>query len=106
MKERDKLYKLKINNPFNDEISQHFNRSKSIVEKKRKQRKKEFFKNQWNNAGSDQRKQWRCINSLIKGNNNYQQEIGTIEHLDTLISDPKQISQAFNEYFINTGRKI
>ena len=47
---------------------------------------------------------WRNINSLICNNNRYA-NINELKKNDTHITDPKEISDVFNDFFVNGGFK-
>lgn len=105
MKKRDRLYKLKINNPFDQIIQNQFRIQKNIVNKKRKLLKKEFFEKQWEKTGRNNKKQWKFINDMVKGKS-ANSEINHIEKDGEKMCDPKDIASTFNNYFINIGKSI
>lgn len=58
-----------------------------------------------NNAGNNTKKQWQLINNFVKGDIKYA-EITTLKINDTVINNPKEIVNKFNEYFCGVGPKI
>lgn len=105
IKKRDKLYLEKIKHPFNQDTAREFQKQKNIVENKRKKLKQEYFRKKWNETGNNQKKQWKFINSLIKGKNK-KSLITNIDMEGKILDDPKNIAEKMNQYFIDIGKSI
>ena len=97
MKQRDKLFKEKVKNPNNIALNLEFKDIKNKVNNKIKVLKSQYFRNKWEQAENDVRKQWKFVNSFI-GNNNE----SSIKSLKTsgieIISIP-EMADSFNQHF-------
>ena len=109
IKQRNKEYKslkqLKTNNLNFLETKKKFRSRKNQVNNEIRKQKAHFFKQNWDIAGSDSKKQWKVINTLFNQNNN-KKFLKSIVLDKNLITDPLEIANRFNKYFINVGQSI
>ena len=100
IKQRDKLYKEKVKNPNN--IA--FKAIKNKVNNKIKVLKSQYFRNKWEQAGNDVRKQWKFVNSYI-GNNN-ESSIKSLKISGIEIISIPEMADSFNQHFSRVGSTI
>ena len=63
-----------------------------------------IYTNNFTDGKSNMKKTWKGINEIIFIRPNLSPKlINQIKHLNTLIDDPKLISDTFNDFFINVG---
>lgn len=110
IKQRDKMYKklnyLRKNKiQVNNKIEHEFNKLKNMVTDEIRKQKSLYFSEKWNKAGTNMKKQWNVINSLINKKNT-SKNISMIEINGTGISDPLRIVNEFNQFFSNIGQTI
>ena len=110
MKERDKLYKLlkrqKISNLNFAQTEIAFKSIKNKINNEIRKEKSHFFKNNWDMAKNDSKKQWKVINKLINQNGNKKDINHSIVVDNRSISDPLERANLFNKYFTNIGETI
>lgn len=105
IKQRDQLYKKKCLQPANIALNDRFRALKNHITNKIKTLKNQYFRNKWHECGTDSKKQWRFINSLVKGNN----KPTTIESLivdNSEITEPLAIVNELNKHFSSVGKNI
>lgn len=109
IKQRDKLYKqlnmMKKNNTYNENLENSYKKAKNIVSKEIRKQKYLFFKNSWDRAGTDSKKQWKIINNLLNQNKT-KEAIATLSVNKSTISNPYHIANEFNSYFTSIGQSI
>ena len=83
---------------------QRFKEHEKETLKKIREAKKQYFDRifTYNNI----KKTWKTINETLNRNKNGSELLSRFLHNDVEILDPKNIANAFNEYFENIGKKI
>lgn len=105
IKEKNQAFKKYKNNPNISENFDTFKKLKNNVTNKIKTLKNRHFKNKWERAGHDARKQWKVINSFICGNS----KEGSIKELEVNgnpMTKTQDIITILNSYFAQIGTGI
>lgn len=105
MKERDKIYKRKIKNPNDENLQYEFNKIKNSINNKIKASKKLFYRNQWERAGNNYKKQWKFINKFFKMDTR-ESPIHPIKIGQNEINNTMEIANNMNQYFTHVGINI
>ena len=105
-KTKEKLYKIwkndSSNNRKREEYKKFTNILKDIVNKAKETYDKKLIESSMNNIKS----MWNVINQKIGKNNKKKNNIKYIIENNKKISDSKEISEHFNKYFCNIGKKL
>ena len=107
IKHRDGMYKkLKTENPNSHKyitIKTNLKTYNTILKRSRPIRlaKIQFYHSYFAKYKNDAPKTWSLINSIMNRTKKNSQQPDTIEANDILLSDPLQIANAFNSYFVN-----
>jgi len=106
MKERDKFYKKFIKNKTKDNEVRYKNYRNlicTLIRVSKKNHYKESFHKKLYNVKAT----WKTINEVISNTSKSKNcGITCIEQENKLITDPTEISNAFNVFFTNIGKKI
>lgn len=105
MKDRDRLYKIKIRKPNDVQIAENFNVLKNKINNKIRVLKNRHFKNEWEQTGTNSRRQWQFINRLVK-EGYCETKINSLIIDDTEIQDKDLIVNKLNEHFTEIGTNI
>ena len=65
-----------------------------------------FYHSHFAKYKNDAQKTWSLVNSVMNTTKKNAQQPNTIETNDILLSDPLQIANAFNSYFVNVGPNL
>lgn len=87
------------------ELKRTYFHYKQLIPDLAKNAKNNYFKIQLDNIQKDPKKLWKIANNYISLKN----KIITPSSLkvdESLLTDPKDISEKFNEYFINVGKTL
>ena len=102
IKHRNSLFVRKKKDPNNEHIKSAYNKFRNSVNNDIKTSKKEYFNKYFENCKSNMKKTWKGINDLIRSNNK-STHINQINYNNKLINDPKDMSNAFNNFFASVG---
>ena len=105
---KDKLYKTLVQTPkdsptYSDLLS-NFKVYKNIIRRSIMHAKRDYYKNVFRMYSSNLKKNWQTINDSLNrrnGRRDFPQEFQLAN--GTLISEPKHIANAFNDFCINVG---
>ncbi|MCH2406285.1 MAG: hypothetical protein MK200_08855, partial [Nitrosopumilus sp.] len=106
MKHRDKLFARKKKDPDNDHLKSTYNRFRNSVNRDIKTSKKEYYSRYFEKCKTNMKKTWKGINELISNNRKSPLSISQINHNKSIINDPDQIANTFNNFFVNVGRNV
>ena len=105
---KDKLYKTLVqtpkDSPIYSDLLSNFKVYKNIIRRSIMHAKRDYYKNVFRMYSSNLKKTWQTINDSLNrrnGRRDFPQEFQLAN--GTLISEPKHIANAFNEFFINVG---
>ena len=102
IKHRDKLFKRKKKQPYNEDISSLYNQFRNRVNREVKKSKKTYYKTYFEDSKSDIKKTWEGIKSLIN-NSNSSLKISQLRNNGRIIDDPEGIAAGLNNFFVNVG---
>lgn len=105
MRERDKIYKKKVNDPNNDHLETQFKSIKNKINNKIKTLKNQYFQNKWREAGSNPRKQWKFINNFLKEKKG-DCHIEKLRVDNLIINEQIDIVNSLNKHFAGVGESI
>ena len=105
---KDKLYKTLVqtpkDSPIYSDLLSNFKVYKNIIRRSIMHAKRDYYKNVFRMYSSNLKKTWQTINDSLNRRNrrrDFPQEFQLAN--GTLISEPKHIANAFNDFFINVG---
>ena len=105
---KDKLYKTLVqtpkDSPIYSDLLSNFKVYKNIIRRSIMHAKRDYYKNVFRMYSFNLKKTWQTINDSLNRRNrrrDFPQEFQLAN--GTLISEPKHIANAFNDFFINVG---
>ena len=105
-----KLYKKTIQAPFNIRLKEKFNRYKNLLRVLLRKAEKNYFYKQFHKYSNNSKNTWKVINEVInknKGKNTcIPKVVSSMENPILKIEDCKQISNEFNNFFVNVGKNV
>ena len=104
-KQKDKLFKARIKNPSEENIS----RAKclnSAYKKRIRDAKKDFYKAKFNEYSTDVKKTWGLINQVINRTKHKQSLPGLFVDEYKSYDNMQNIVNAMNEFFVNVGPNL
>ena len=106
IKVKNKLYFQMLNHPSNKELKDKYSIYKKLVRRLLEQERKQFYDDQFSQFRNDSRKSWNVIKSII--NKKKKANVTSCSFLfnDEIITDEKEISNKFNDFFINVGPNL
>ena len=104
-KTKNKLYKKFIKNP-NEKNESIYKTYRNKFNKIKNAAKKYYYSKEFNEHKGNLRYSWKLIKEVINKNKVKMELPDNFKQNETLISDPVEISNKFNEYFINVGPKL
>ena len=108
IKNKNKLYSLKMRNPFDESIAKKYKVYKNKLVPVKEVAKKLYYNNVIDNNKSDPQKTWRVINEILsqkhQKNNNIPSQI--MDENNHTYANPIAISNAFNSYFARVGSTL
>lgn len=87
------------------QLENNFKGLKNLVNNKIKVLKNKFFKDKWNEAGNNCKKQWKTINYFLKNSSN-ENNISELNIDGKLTCNTQEIAEGLNKYFSTIGSKI
>ena len=78
---------------------------RSILNKIKNFEKKEHYESLFRKIGKNSSLLWNVVNNILRKTNNCN-EITELSYCGTRISDSQGMANAFNEHFVNAGRKV
>lgn len=107
IKERDKTYKRMKRMQHNLNLQENFRELKKRVQDMVKKDKSSYYEGEFTKANKNSKKTWSIINSLLFNKKKTQGTvINKLENQGTMISDPKEICNAVNDYFTSIGQEL
>ena len=102
IKHRNTMFARLKHNPHNDLLRLAYKNLRKTITKEIKESKKDYYSQYFENCKHNMKKTWKGINNLIqsKSSTNF------INHLNINndnISDPKEIANTMNNFFVNVG---
>lgn len=105
IKYRDNAYKCYKKNPDNIQLKANFRSLKNSVNNQIKILKNKFFRNKWQQAGENSKKQWNIINSFVKSSS-CKDSVNELEIDGKIVTDTHIIADTLNTHFSQIGLEI
>ena len=109
MKQRDKLFKIYINlknHERKNDLHMQYKQLRNKVLEMIRTKKKEFYKNYFEQNNGNLRKVWQGIREIINVKTKRSDIPTCISSDDNITTCPKEISNKFNDYFSNIAENI
>ena len=109
MKVRDKLYKefiLETNCIKKHEIQSKYKKYRNLIISLIRKNKKKHFSNYFTMYNSNIKKTWEGIRELVNINKKKHRNIQMINHNNHPITNNKEMSNVFNEFYSELGHNI
>ena len=103
IKHRNKLFAKKKNNPEDAYTKSVYNKFRNSVNKDIRSSKKEYYQSYFENCKNDMKKTWKGIRCIVNTKKTNLMNTSQIISNNKLIDNPKEISNTFNNFFINIG---
>ena len=102
IKRKNQMYKdMKLGNVNNDQYNSYRNRLNALI----RLTKRNYYLNVFSNFRNQTKKLWQTINSMTKTSASHT-KLNAIIRDGKLLSKAKDISNAFNDFFVNVGRNL
>ena len=102
IKRKNEMYKdLKLGNVSNLQYNVYRNRVNALI----RLTKRNYYMNIFSNYKNHTKKLWQTINKMTKSNSSYS-KINTIINENKILTNPSDISNEFNDYFVNIANKL
>lgn len=107
IKIKQNYYKLKKKYPTGVRINDRYRFYRNLVAKKITERKKDYYRKQFENCRDNSKETWRNINNLLRNKDSQKSQACTaIKINNTLITNRFQIPENFNSFFTTAADKI
>ena len=102
IRQKNQMYKdLKLGHVSTVQYNSYRNRLNALI----RLTKRNYYLAIFSNYKSQTKKLWQTINNMTKGNSTHS-KLSSIIHENKILTDPKDISNAFNDFFVNVARKL
>ncbi len=98
------LHKASIANPSAENVNK-FKTFKTIYQRVLRAAKKLYFTSKLQENASNPKKTWETLNEIL-GKNNKSETVDKISVNGTISSDPSEIANTFNNFFVSVGQQI
>ena len=102
---KNKLYKRFINNP-NDTNENNYKTCRNKFNNMKRLAKKSYYKSKFEESQGNIRQTWKLINEITNKNKPSSDLPDNFMKDGNIITDPIEIANNFNEYFVNVGPKL
>ena len=103
---RNSIFSRKKDNPHNLYLKQAYNKFRNSINRDIKNSKVKYYSNYFENCKNNMKKTWKGINEIASTKLKSSSNINQIKANNVIIDDPKMISNAFNNFFVNVGPNI
>ena len=106
-RKRKKLHDNCKLQPFNTKLHEQYRAFRNFVSAKIAETRNAHFKTEFTNCKDNQVRRWRFIKKVLNRNEKTENcDIRLKSENDTLLENPLQVSEAFNEYFTTIGSNL
>lgn len=102
IKKRNSLYIKRKNNPTHVKTNEDYKKLRNEIQKDIRTSRKTHYNHYFEECKSNIKKVWQGINELIR-NKKSENRINQINSNNSIINDPKAISNSLNDFFVNVG---
>ena len=102
---KNKLYKRFIKNP-NDANENNYKTCRNKFNNMKRIAKKSYYKSKFQESQGNIRQTWKLINEITNKNKPSSELPDNFMKDDNIITDPNEIANNFNDYFVNAGPKL
>ena len=102
---KNKLYKLYINRPTENNL-QKFKTYKNKLNMLIRKSKRSYYFNKFEDSKSNMRETWKEINCIIGKGKKQSTSCKFKDGCGNIISNPQNISEKFNDFFVNVGPNL
>ena len=102
---KNRAYYNYVRHP-NEANKTKYKKIKNIVEKHISKAKHDYYTNYFNKYSHDSRKQWSMINRILNRKQRSKNIVNKLVVNGNVINDTSEISEAFNEYFVNIAQNL
>lgn len=106
IRKRDKMAKLLINEPFNTQLRERYKTYRNKLTEIIRKRKTDYFRDKFIENKHDAKSMWKVIKQATDENMPKHEDITLLDETQNPIIDKIQISNIFNQYFINVGPNL
>ena len=107
---KDKLYKkyrsTPLNTPEYETNKINYKTYNNILKRNIKEAKKRYYESCFNKYKHDMKNTWKTINNILNKTEKKCDFPNFFNHNDSIITDKKEIADAFNNYFIDIGPNL
>ena len=106
IKIKNKLFERKKRQPLNENIKVLYNRFRNRVDRELKRSKKSHYTEYFNEHSNNIRKTWKGIKSIVNVKNKFNQGISQLNIKGKIVSEPNDIANHINDFFVNVGPEL
>lgn len=109
VKQKTKLYKIKMHAQTElamTETTRKYNRYRNILNKVIRNAKRLHYQKLFMSSKNDMKQTWQNINAVLKSNKAKHNLPSRFKHNGSTMTNPKEIANAFNNYYINIGPSL
>ena len=103
IKIKNKLFYRKKRQPNNTNVKRLYNLFRNRVNRELKKSKIDYYSQYFEDNSKNSKKLWEGIKSIINTNNSKFSNINQLNVNNVVIDNPKEIVEAFNDFFVNVG---
>ena len=100
---KNKLFYRKKRQPNNNVVRELYNKFRNRVNRELKKSKVEYYSQYFEDNNNNSKKLWEGIKSIINMKNSKLSNINQLKINDEILDNPKEIVEAFNDFFVNVG---
>ena len=103
IKLRNKLFKRKKRQPINEDVKKVYNLFRNRIIRELKKSKKKYYSEYFAEHSNNIKKTWSGIREIVNLKNSNSQKISQLNINGVDIDNPSDISNNFNNFFVNVG---
>ena len=100
---KNKLFYRKKRQPNNNVLRELYNKFRNRVNRELKKSKVEYYSQYFEDNNNNSKKLWEGIKSIINTKNSKLSNINQLKINDEILDNPKEIVEAFNDFFVNVA---
>ena len=104
IKKKNRLYKQYMRNPC-ERRQKKYKKCRNKLNSLLRRSKRKYYKDKFDTVRNNAKKTWSMINEIL-GNKKIVNKSNTFNYENTILTDPKDIAEHFNNYFVSIGSKV